>query len=304
MGVDRLILALARRQHGVVAARQIVAAGVSRDVLRHRVSTGWLRRRHRGVYLVGPLETPFSAAMAAVLAYGDGALLSHHPAAVLWGLRPTPAHTMHVTVVASGLKSRDGIRAHRTRHLHPDDATRHHGIPVTSPARTLLDLATTLSPTTLARATDEARVHRLVTDYSLNEQFERYPTHRGTRALSDAIRHEPKLTRSEAERRLLELIRAARLPDPQTNVRVDHYEVDVLWPDHHLVVEVDGYAFHSMRSAFERDRRRDAELIARGFRLTRVTWRQITEEPESVIATLAVQLAAPSPLVRSSTVSA
>jgi very-short-patch-repair endonuclease len=304
MGVDRLILAFARRQHGLVAARQIVAAGVSRDALRHRVSTGWLRRRHRGVYLVGPLETPHTAAMAAVLAYGEGALLSHYPAAVLWGLRPAPAHTMHVTVVASGLTSRDGIGAHRTRHLHPADATRQHGIPVTSPARTLLDLAATASAKTLARATDEARIHRLVTDGSLNEQFERYPAHRGIRALTHAIETEPRLTRSEAERRLLELIRAARLPDPQTNVLVDRYEVDFLWPEHHLVVEVDGYAFHSMRRSFERDRRRDARLTAMGYRATRVTWRQITDEPEAVIATLAAQLAAPSPLVRSSTVSA
>jgi very-short-patch-repair endonuclease len=288
----------------MVTAAQLADAGLGRPAIAARVANGWLRRRHRGVYLVGPLETPSTAAMAAVLAYGDGALLSHYPAAVLWALRPAPAHTLHVTVVASGLKSRDGIRAHRTSHLHPADATRHHGIPVTSPARTLLDLATTLSPNSLARAANEARIHRLVTDHALNEQFERYPAHRGIRALKQAIETEPRLTRSEAERRLLELIRAARLPDPQTNVLVDRYEVDFLWPEHHLVVEVDGYAFRSMRRSFERDRRRDARLTAIGDRATRVTWRQINDEPEAVIATLAAQLAAPSPLVRSSTVSA
>jgi len=301
---ERRLLVVAGGQHGLVTSAQLMEAGLSRHQIARRVELGWLQQRHRGVYLVGPLETPLSPAMAAVLAYGDNALLSHYPAAVVRGLRPQPLGELHVTLLGSGgVRSRDGIRAHRTRHLHPADATRHRGIPVTSPARTLLDLAATASATTLARATDEARIHRLVTDRSLGEQFERYPAHRGTRALARATETEPRLTRSEAERRLLELIRAARLPEPQTNARVDHYEVDLLWPHHHLIVEVDGYAFHSMRSALERDRRRDAELIARGLRVARVTWRQITEEPESV-ATLAVQLAAPSPLVRSSTVSA
>jgi very-short-patch-repair endonuclease len=304
MPVDRAVLELAERQHGMVTAAQLGAAGLGRHAIAHRVRKGWLRRRHHGVYLVGPLETPFSAAMAAVLAYGDGALLSHYPAAVLWRLRLSPAGVIHITVPGRDVRSRDGVCAHTTDGLHPADATSHHGIPVTSPARTLLDLATQVSQKDLDRAADEARIHRLVTDHSLNEQFERYPTHRGIRALKQAIETEPRLTRSEAERRLLELIRAARLPDPQTNVRVDDYEVDFLWPEHHLVVEVDGYAFHSMRRSFERDRRRDAHLTAMGYRVNRVTWRQITDEPEAVIATLAAQLAAPSPLVRSSTVSA
>ena len=108
---------------------------------------GWLRRIHRGVYLVGPLETPHTSAMAAVLAVGDGALLSHYPAAVLWGLRPARAEPMHVTVVAA-TSAADGFTVHRVAHLHPHDATRKHGIPVTSPARTLLDLATTTATKT------------------------------------------------------------------------------------------------------------------------------------------------------------
>jgi hypothetical protein len=114
-------------------------------------------------------------------------------------------------------------------HLHPADATRKHGIPVTSPARTLLDLAATTPARDLDRAVNEARVHRLASDVSLNEQFSRYPRHRGTQALKDAIRIEPALTRSEAERRALELIRAARLPTPQTNVQLRGYEVDFPW---------------------------------------------------------------------------
>jgi very-short-patch-repair endonuclease len=179
---------------------------------------------------------------------------------------------------------------HRSR-LHPRDATRHHGIPVTSPARTLLDLATQLPQRDLDRATEQAQVHRLVSDHSLNEQFRRYPRHRGTAALRRAVRTDPRLTRSEAERRLLELIRAARLPAPETNTNVEGYEVDLLWREERLIVEVDGYAFHSSRRSFERDRRRDRELQAAGYRVLRLTWRELTDEPEAVIATLAAALA-------------
>ena len=237
-------------------------AGCGRHWIAHRVATGWLTRRRRGVYVVGPLDAPFSAAMAAVLACGEGALLSCHPSAVLRGFRPPPTHLMHVTV-RRDVRSRAGIRVHRVQ-LDPRDATRHQGIPVTSAARTVLDLAATDHERDLNRAIDEARVHRLVTDHSLNEQLCRYPKHPGAPALTAALDTEPKLTRSEAERRLLELIRAARLPEPLTNARLGRHEVDFLWPTHHLIVEVDGYAFHSSRRSFEHDRRRDAELIAIG----------------------------------------
>jgi very-short-patch-repair endonuclease len=301
---DRLAIEIARRQHGAVSVAQLRAAGLTDEAIRHRTTRGWLRRVHRGVYLVGALEGPWTRAMAAALAYGEGALVSHEPAGVLWGIRPPPAAAMHVTIVARDVRSRDGIHAHRVARLHPTDVTRRIGIPVTSPARTLLDLAATQTQRELSRATDEARVLRLVTKHSLNEQFSRYPAHRGTRALKNAIAPEPKLTRSEAERRLLELIRAAALPEPQTNAHLAGYEVDFLWRAQRLVVEVDGYAFHSKRSSFERDRRRDAALTLAGYRVIRITWRQISEEPEVVIATLAAALAVQLEAFRSSTVSA
>ena len=305
MEADRAVQSVARRQHGVIGSAQLTVAGLSGDAIAHRVAKGWLRRRHRGVYLVGPLETPFSDAMAAVLAYGDGALLSHYPAAVLWGMRPPPAPDPHITVAGRDVRSRDGIRAHSVGYLHPSDATHHHDIPTTSPARTLLDLAASAPRGELDRATDEGRVHRLVTDRSLDEQFSRYPTHRGTAALREAIRKDPALTRSEAERRLLELIRAARLPEPEVNVQIGGYEVDFVWPEQQLVVEVDGYAFHSSRRSFERDRKRDAQLVGAGWRVVRVTWRQVTGEREAVAAMLARALyGRPSDFARSSTVSA
>jgi very-short-patch-repair endonuclease len=183
----------------------------------------------------------------------------------------------------------DEICVHRIARLHPQDATRNQGIPVTSPARTLLDLAATTNQRDLARVTEEAQVQRRVSTHSLNEQFSRYPTHRGTAALRHAIRADPALTRSEAERIFLELIRAARLPAPEGNVELRGWEVDFIWPDRKLVVEIDGYAFHSSRSSFERDRRRDRELQAAGYRVLRFTWRELTEEREAVVATLAAE---------------
>jgi very-short-patch-repair endonuclease len=290
---DRAVLTVAARQQACVTSAQLAAAGLSRHAIAHRLGTGWLRRMHRGVYLVGPLETQHSRAMAATLAVGEGALLSHYPAAVLWGLRPPLNGPIDVTVPGRETRDRDGIRTHTVTHLHPEDATRHHGIPVTSPARTLLDLATQVSAKHLSRATDEARVHRLLTDHSLNEQFHRYPHHRGAAALSNALQTDPKLTRSEAERRFLELVRAARLPEPEVNAQLGPYEVDFLWRDQNLVVEVDGYAFHSSRSSFERDRRRDAELAAMQIRVSRCTWHQIQAEPEALVATLALATARP-----------
>ncbi len=243
------------------------------------------------MYLVGPLEGPHSRAMAAVLAVGPGALLSHDAAAALWGLRPPQKGPIDVTVAGRETRNRTGIRTHTVR-LHPRDATRKHGIPVTSPARTLLDLAATLPPRDLNRTVEQAQVQRQVSLHSLNEQFQRYPQHRGTAALNKAIRTDPKLTRSKLERLMLELVRAARLPMPSTNTKVCDWEVDLVWHARHLIVEVDSYAFHSSRAAFERDRRKDQELQAEGWRVIRFTWRQITDEPEAVIAVLAVALAA------------
>jgi very-short-patch-repair endonuclease len=182
------------------------------------------------------------------------------------------------------------LRVHRAG-LHPRDTTRHHGIPTTAPARTLLDLATTEPTAELDRALNEARIRRLVSDPSLNEQFSRYPRHRGTAALRKATQAEQGFTRSAAEQRALALIRRAGLPQPETNVKIEGHEVDLVWRAQRLIVEIDGYAFHSMRSSFEQDRRRDRSLVAAGWRIVRLTWRQLTEEPETVLVALTRALA-------------
>jgi very-short-patch-repair endonuclease len=228
----------------------------------------------RGVYLVAPAPLTWTAEMAALLTCGvERSGLSHLTAIAVFGLRKKPA-VVDIKVQGNA-RSRKGIRVHRTTEL---EVTTHNGLRVTTLTRTLEDLASTLPTRALERLIQEAHAHNLTL----------LPSRR-LRTLDT----EPRITRSEAERRLLELIVRAGLPRPQTNVRIGPYEVDFLWPRHRLVVEVDGYAFHSSRRAFERDRARDAHLTAMGHRVIRVTWRQIVREPELVIARLAGALATP-----------
>jgi very-short-patch-repair endonuclease len=216
------------------------------------------------VYLVGALETPLTRPAAALLATGPNAALSHRTAAVLWDLLPPrPAEPIHITLLNANRRSRHGVRIHQARRL---ETRRRHGLRVTTPAQTLRDIERTDE---YERAYNEAQILRLVP---------RDP-HDG-------------MTRSEAERRLLALIRRAGLPLPQTNVKVRGHEVDLYWPERRLVVEFDGWAYHSTRAAFERDRLKDAELQLAGERVIRVTNRQLTRRPEALVARFATGLAA------------
>ena len=284
-------LRVAAKQDGVISARQLAAAGVSADVAARRVKAGVLRRVHRGVYLYGAVAGLRAAEWAALLACGARAVLSHHSALALWGLAERPAE-VDVTQPADGRPHR-GVRRHR-RPIAPQERTERHGLPVTTPARTLLDVASSMPAVELARLIEEAQVRRLVTRRELEDALERGRHRRGAPAMRAvlALGDEPALTRSEAEKRLRDLIRAARLPMPRANARVGRYEVDALWPEQRLIVEIDGFAFHGTRAAFERDRRKDAELIALGYRVIRITWRRLVHEPHAVIATLAAALSA------------
>ncbi len=214
--------------------------------------------------------------MAAVLA--TGGILSHHSAAKIWGIRPHDG-AIDITVTGPAVRSRPGLRIHRARSL---DAAVQDGLPLTTPARTLHDLAGCLGQPELDRAVEQAQVLRLATREEIAARLPR----RGRRALTAALYDDPQLTRSAAERRLLALIRQARLPRPETNVRVQGYEVDLLWRRQRLIVEVDGFAYHSTRHAFERDRARDATLQAAGYRVVRITWRQIVNDSHALVAQL------------------
>ena len=214
--------------------------------------------------------------MAVVLA--TGGVLSHHTAAAIWGIRPHEG-PVHITVAGEARKRRPGVRIHR---CHSLDAAVQDGLPLTTPARTLQDLASQVGQPELDRAVEQAQVLRLATREEIAAQLPR----RGRRALTAALYDDPQLTRSEAERRLLALIRQARLPRPETNVRVHGYEVDLLWRRQRLIIEVDGFAYHSTRQAFERDRARDAALQAAGYRVVRFTWRQIVYDSHALVAQL------------------
>jgi very-short-patch-repair endonuclease len=283
---DRAVSTLAARQHGVVTRAQLLALGLSRHAIAHRLTAGRLHAVHRGVYAVGHRAlSARGGSMAAVLACGPGAALSHRSAAVLWNLLPPADHPTHVSA-PSRRRAPAGVRLH---HSLTSELVHHDAVAVTTPARTILDLAATASWQDLARALEQARLLRLVTDAELRRKSHDRP---GAPALRELLAHEPSLTRSEAERRFLRLLRHAGLQAPCTNTRVAGHEVDALWPQARLVVEVDGFAFHSSREAFERDRERDAALQAHGYRVLRVTWRQLAVRPEAVAARVGAALAA------------
>ena len=264
----------------MVTLAQLRGAGLTRGAIEYRVRQGRLHPVLRGAYAVGHLaQPPLARETAAVLVLGAGVALSLGTAAAMWVLPSPPQDLVHVST-RRNLRSREGIHVHRTTTLRRADVRRLKGLPLTAPARTILDIEAGLDARTLERVVADALARRLVKAEELTSS----PRLRGL--LDDG----PKLTRSEAERRLLQLIRKAGLPEPQTNVRIGPYEVDLLWPDHRVAIEVDGFAFHGHRIAFERDHRRDLALQARGIHTIRVTWRQIVDEPERLLASLGAAL--------------
>ena len=279
---------LAAGQHGVVARSQLIGAGISSATIDRWLGRGRLRTLHAGVYLLGPVAGPRAREMAAVLACGKGAVVSHWSAGAIWGLsapRP-PSDPVDVTVIRRD-RRRAGVRVHRVRSLPADDVAAAEDVPVTSAARTLLDLAGAADVRETERALERYLTLQLDTPSALRAMLRLSPPRRGAARLSELLDGgPPALTRSEAEERFLHLVRRGRLPVPATNVMAAGYEVDFLWRKHGFVVEIDGHAFHATRRAFESDRRRDAVLAAAGFHVVRVTWRQITDEPEALLVRL------------------
>jgi very-short-patch-repair endonuclease len=287
---DKAVAAVARLQRGLISREQLRAMGLGRGAIEHRLASGRLHRVRRGVYQVGhSAAPPLAREIAALLAYGPGSVLSHRTAAVQWRILPPADGPVSVTILGRDGGRRPGVRRHRVQSLGAVDLRLRDGVPLTAPARTLLDLAGEADDRDLGRAINEALVQRLVSTGDLRSVLERCERRPGSpilRRLVDKF-EEPALTRSEAEVRMLELLRRSGLPSPETNVRVGRYEVDMLWRQDRLVVEIDGFAFHSTRAAFERDRRRDADLQTAGLRVMRVTWRQIVEEPEATLVRVA-----------------
>jgi very-short-patch-repair endonuclease len=268
------LAAVAARQHGMVSTRQLHTAGLARGAIEAAVKRGWLHPYMRGVYAVGHARVTYKGRLwAAILA--TGGVLSHRTAAAQWDLIPRPAGPVDVTTT-TGSRSREGLRVHRTKTLDPlDDVVRDQdGLPRTSVARTLTDLADVLSEKALQRVVERAEILRIVDVADL-------PGRRRIKVVP-----EPEFTRSELERRMRALATKHRLPKPSVNTNVLGEEVDFLWRDRRLIVETDGAETHLTRAAFETDRRRDAELTAAGYNVVRFTWRQLAYDPVHVANTL------------------
>jgi very-short-patch-repair endonuclease len=294
--IDEEIARLAQRQHGVVATRQLVALGLSTGAVAARATAGRLHRIHRGVYAVGhPVLPRYARWMAAVLAAGAEAALSHASAAALWEIRASGATRIDVSVPnGAGREKRRGLRVHRATTLQRNEVTHHQAIRVTTPARTLLDLAACLPRRGLERALDQAEVLELFDLGALQTVLEAHRGERGSRRLAAALAEHvagTTLTKSELEERMLALCRTHGLEQPKVNEEVAGLEVDFLFAAQRLVVEADSWRFHHTRAAFERDRRRDAILARAGYRTLRVTHRQLTQRPSEVVA--AIGAAAP-----------
>jgi very-short-patch-repair endonuclease len=293
--VERVILDLAARQHGAVARRQLLEAGVAPDIVDRRLKAGRLRPVHRGVYEIPALASTNTPAMAAVLACGNGAVVSHWSAAALWRLHAgrDRSEPVEVSVCRGDHSRRPGIRVHRVGALLSDEITEVERIPITTVARTLYDCAAEAPQRDLERIVAQALSSGLTDEAGLLALWLRCANRAGARRLRAILDSQPQLawTRSEAEERLLSLLRKAQMPIPATNVAVRGYRVDFFWRAERFIVEIDGFAFHSSARMFENDRRRDADLAAAGLRVVRVTWRQLVHEPEALLVRLALALA-------------
>jgi uncharacterized protein DUF559 len=265
---DAAIADLARVQHGVVARAQLVALGLGRGAIDHRLAARRLHPLHRGVFAVG------------------------HRALTREGRWMAAEPRIEVTVPRPR-RARSGVRVHSSA-LRDDEVTRHRGIPVTTPARTLLDLAAVLTRQQLERAVDRAEVRRLASPTSLDALLTRHATRHGTahlRAILAAGRIGATVTRSRLEDEFIPVLDAHRLPRPQTNASIEvpgykRIEPDAMWRDERVIVELDGFDTHGTRGAFEDDRARDAALQAAGWRTMRFTWRQLESEPDAIVARL------------------
>ena len=283
--VERFVAELAAAQHGVVAHWQLLDLGLSRESIQRRVRAGRLHRIHRGVYAVGHTRlTPSGRRMAAVLACGPVAFLSHRTAAVHWNLLRASGNRLHVTVPATGRMDRYGIVLHQSEDV-AEHATIHDGIPVTTVARTLLDLAADGDPL-LDRAIEESEHLRLFDLAAIEAVIT--PGRRGVRRLDRALRIYRAAAgneRSQFERRVLAAIRAAGLPEPAVNVWLDGAERDLVWIDHKFVVELDG-PWHDSTAAKIRDAQRDAVLQLEDWNVLRVAQQWFDTDPAGVVQTI------------------
>ena len=281
--VERSIVELARGQHGVVTRSQLLELRLDARAISRRVESGQWERLFRGTYVVGPIAPPRAREMAAVLACGPNAVISHGSGAGLWGLFPVPSATDPVDITVVGRRSElSGIRARGTTALADDEWTRIDEIPVTSVGRTLVDFAAVACMADLERAVARAERESLITPPALDALLTRYHRRPGVPALRAVLERVggPALPESEAEEIFLrDVVRDGDLPTPRTNVRVGDYRLDFFWEEFGVAVEIDGFRWHGNRPRFNSDRRRITRLAAAGIQVIPIAWSQIVDEP-------------------------
>lgn len=281
---ERELARISHESHGVVTRRQLATAGLTPSEIRHRVASGSLLRVHRGVYRVGHRAPSVEASyLAAVLACGEGAVLSGRAAAHLYGLlRGQPPRA---EVTAPSQRTVAGVSTRRVRNGVLESTTR-RGIPVTTVARTLVDLAGDIGGLDLARACHEAQVRYATSPEQVETVLARCPSRPGAGVLRRILLGDLPVTLSALEVRFLERLRTAGLPLPLTNTLSGGRRVDCRWPERRLTVELDGYRYHRSRHAWELDRRREREARARGDEFRRYTYGDVAEDPELVLVEL------------------
>jgi very-short-patch-repair endonuclease len=296
---DRLVADIAKRQYGLVSRGQLAEVGIGKSATSVRLHTGRLHQVHAGVYLVGHgLLSRQGRWLAAVLATGPHAVLSHWSAAAHWLIRPSSRSAIDVTTPHKS-RSWDGIRRHH-KALPPDEVTVHDGIPVTSVPRTIFDLAATEDVDAIASMLRESEHRNLWDRLSLPHLVERYPGRRGVKKVRLALQRvteEPSgRKRSKLEERFAPFLRRHHLPLPRFNdwilIGPKRYQVDCHWPGTSQIVELDGWEGHGSRSSFREDRARDRALRVAGYSVTRLTWNQLDDEPEQIAADLRTLLGA------------
>jgi Protein of unknown function (DUF559) len=280
---------LAARQHGVVTRLQLLGMGLSSEAIAHRLANGRLHPVMRGVYAVGrPALSQSGRWMAAVLRCGPDAVLSHSSAAAAWNIKTSGSGPIEVSVAANASTRPRGIRVHRRATLRECDIAVLNGIPVTSPALTLVDLAVGLESGDLEAAINEADKHGLIAHQTLRRQLDDLPRHPGIAILRLLLdRHTFVLTDSELERRFVPIAREAGLPVPLTGARLNGFRVDFFWPELGLVVETDGLRYHRTPAQQARDRLRDQAHAAAGLTALRFSHSQVRYDPAHVRVTLA-----------------
>jgi predicted transcriptional regulator of viral defense system len=295
--IDHLIAALAWRQYGIVTRQQLRDLGLSDGEITYRVEIGRLRVIHKGVYAVGHERLAAEARwLAAVYAGGEDAALSHRSAARLWGLLPWEGRVEVTT--AKNRRRHAGLHFVRAS-VESFERTEHRAIPVTTVARTLLDLGT-VDARRVPKALEQADVLQLLDVRQLQRLVDEHPRRPGTRAIRAALAAAADwrgITRSELEQRFRDVVANAGLPAPATNCSLDlglaFIEADAVWHDARLIVELDGYAYHRTAAAFERDRERDRAAVAAGWRVVRITWRQLAGDRRGVVRDLRRALSPP-----------